>query len=505
VRRSGLLLHVTSLPSPGGIGDLGRGALEFADFLHAAGQRLWQMLPLNPTGYGDSPYQSFSAFAGNFLLLSLDDLRDQGLLAARDLEAGDFPAGTVDFERVIPHKTALLRRAAAEFFSHASAADRRAFDAFCQTHASWLDDFALFMAAKEARRLVAWTEWEAPLRRRDPAALARERDLRAADIAVHNFWQFEFFRQWERLRAACRERQIALMGDIPIYVAHDSADVWSRQEMFQLQPDGRPSVVSGVPPDYFSSTGQLWGNPIYRWDVLRDEDYRWWVERVRAAFAAFDLVRIDHFRGLEAYWEVPGGETTAIRGRWVKGPGAGLFRALQRELGALPIVAENLGVITPEVEALRHEFRFPGMAILQFAFGIDEQAPTFRPHNYVRDLVAYTGTHDNDPAVGWWTSSGAADSVRTPEDVRREHEFAAAYLRLGPDEEINWALIRTVIASVADTVIIPVQDLLGLGSDARMNLPGRLQGNWRWRCPPGALTPALAARLKTLAALYERS
>jgi 4-alpha-glucanotransferase len=325
----------------------------------------------------------------------------------------------------------------------------------------------------------------------------------APQIEAIKFWQFVFFRQWQALRTYAHDRGIRIIGDIPIYVAHDSADVWANPQFFLLDAEGNPQRVSGVPPDYFSSTGQLWGNPIYNWSLLKETGYRWWIDRFRSALTLYDIVRIDHFRGFEAYWEVPGGETTAINGRWVKGPGAELFRVLQGEFGELPIIAENLGVITPEVEAIRHEFGFPGMAILQFAFGNDPQGPSFRPHNYPREVVAYTGTHDNDTTVGWWNSTGAGDSVRTPEDVAKEHAFARAYLDFH-DEPINWVLIRAVLASVANTAVVPMQDLLGLGNEARMNHPGTSSGNWRWRMRPGAIDLQLSARLQQLNSIYGR-
>jgi 4-alpha-glucanotransferase len=312
-----------------------------------------------------------------------------------------------------------------------------------------------------------------------------------------------FFEQWQALRAYGRERDIRIIGDIPIYVAHDSADVWANCRYFLLDEHGQPQQIAGVPPDYFSATGQLWGNPIYNWPLLKSENYRWWVERIGAALRLYDFVRIDHFRGFEAYWEVPGGDETAENGRWVKGPGRELFFALKEGLGDLPIIAENLGVITPEVEAIRHEFGFPGMAILQFAFGNDPQAPTFKPHNYVRDLVAYTGTHDNDTVAGWWASSGPGDSIRTPEDVEKEHASARAYLGF-KDEPIHWVLIRGIQSSVANTAIAPMQDILGLGSEARMNLPGTKSGNWKWRMKAGAATNEIATRLKEMATIYDR-
>jgi 4-alpha-glucanotransferase len=325
----------------------------------------------------------------------------------------------------------------------------------------------------------------------------------APAIQAQKFFQYEFFEQWQSLRAYGRERNIRIIGDIPIYVAHDSADVWSNRQFFLLDERGYPLKASGVPPDYFSATGQLWGNPIYNWPLLKRTGYKWWIERLRSALRLYDFVRIDHFRGFEAYWEVPGSDTTAKNGRWVKGPGAELFSVLRKELGDLPVIAENLGVITPEVEAIRHEFGFPGMAILQFAFGNDPQAPTFKPHNYVHDLVAYTGTHDNDTVVGWWNSGGSSDSTRTPEEVAKEHAYARAYLGF-KDEPIHWVMIRGIMSSVANTAIAPMQDILGLGSEARMNLPGMASGYWKWRMKPGAATAEIAARLKELVTLFDR-
>jgi 4-alpha-glucanotransferase len=503
-RSSGILLHVTSLPSPFGIGDLGESAYEFAEFLAATGHKIWQVLPLNPTGFGDSPYQCFSAFAGNPLLIDLRGLREQGLLGAVDLAAPPaFPEEHVEYAVVIDYKQRLLHKAARNFFSHGNGAQKEQFESFRSENAAWLDDFALFMTCKHQNREVMWTQWDPKLCQRDPEAINEVRRQLAPELEACKFWQFIFFQQWQKLKLRCHELGIRMMGDIPIYVAHDSSDVWSHRELFQLDENGNPIVVAGVPPDYFSATGQLWGNPIYRWDLVAQCGYSWWIDRFRASLKLFDMVRLDHFRGFEAYWEIPARAPTAANGRWVKGPGAELFRVVQAALGELPIVAENLGVITAEVEAIRHEFGYPGMSLLQFAFGNDPQGPSFRPHNYARELVAYTGGHDNDTTVGWWASSGASDSIRTPEDVRTEHEFARAYLGF-KEEPVNWVLIRAVLASVADTAIIPLQDVLGLGSEARMNLPGTLSGNWRWRFRPGALKPELAGRLKEMNGMYDR-
>jgi len=503
-RCSGILLHPTSLSSRSGIGDLGRPAYEFANSLAASGQKLWQVLPLNPTGYGDSPYQCFSAFAGNPLLIDLETLREQGLLKTARLEQGTSLSGDhVEYGAVLEFKLPVLRHAAQSFLALASPSERAAYEAFCVDHASWLNDYALFMAVKQAHEGRAWTQWEPAIRRRDTSALEQWSTRLTGHVEIFKHSQFEFFRQWGALKAHCGRLGIRIMGDLPIYVAHDSAEVWAHPELFHLDERGRPTVVAGVPPDYFSATGQLWGNPIYRWDVLRASGYRWWIERFRAALRLFDVVRLDHFRGFEAYWEVPAGEPTAVKGRWVTAPGAELFRALRDALGELPVVAENLGVITPDVEALRKQCGFPGMSLLQFAFGTDPQGPSFRSHNYARELVAYTGGHDNDTTVGWWTSTGPGDSTRTADDLRRERQFAREYLGFA-NEPIHWVFIRAVLASVADVAIIPLQDVLGLGSQARMNLPGRANGNWTWRCLPGAFSDEIKDRLKQLTAMYDR-
>jgi len=492
-RSSGLLLHPTSLAGGHGIGDLGPAAYDFLAFLARSGQSLWQVLPIGPTGYGDSPYQTFSAFAGNPLLLSLDKLAADGLLERREIDSEPRPEGDVEFEEVLAHKGPLLRKAAKAFQQGGA----------MEVKASWLEDFALFMALKEAHGMRPWPDWPAELRDRDPEALARARRELADEIAVHKALQSLFFDQWTALREACHKSNVRLMGDIPIYAAGDSSDVWAQRDYWQIRADGNPEFMAGVPPDYFSATGQLWGNPIYRWDFHARDGYSWWVERFRGTFELFDLVRIDHFRGFQAYWQVPWGETTAMRGEWVPGPGAELFEAVEMKLGELPVLAENLGVITPEVEAIRHRFGYPGMAVLQFAFGNDPQAPDFKPHNYPREVVAYTGTHDNDTTAGWWTSAGAGDSTRTANEVAAERAFALEYLD-ADGTEIQWSFIRALMASVADTVIFPVQDVLGLGSEARMNTPATLGRNWKWRMKPGALTPAHAERLRKLGATYDR-
>ena len=484
-RTAGLLLHPTSLPGPHGIGDLGPDAHRFADTLVEMGMTVWQMLPLGPTGYGNSPYQCFSAFAGNPLLIHLPG------------EATDLPTQEVDFPRVIAHKRLLLQDSARPGVTAGQ------LEAFVSSQGWWLEDYALFMALKDAHGGVAWTDWDARAAARDPAALDRWRAQLAPEVDQIRREQALFFLQFLALRQACHDRGIQLMGDLPIYVAHDSADVWANPTLFKLDPSGRPLVQAGVPPDYFSATGQLWGNPIYDWEAMAARGYDWWIRRMKAAFELFDLVRIDHFRGFEAYWEVPGADRTAVNGRWVKGPGAALFEAITKALGPLPIVAENLGVITPAVEALREQFGYPGMSILQFAFGTDGQANTFLPHTYPKARVVYTGTHDNDTTLGWWESAAGADSTRTAADVEKEKDFALRYLA-ADGREMNWTMIRAALASVADTALIPLQDVLGLGSEARMNLPGRESGNWAFRFSWDQLTPAMVTRLRELVDLYDR-
>jgi 4-alpha-glucanotransferase len=503
-RVAGILLHPTSLPGALGIGDLGQPAHQFVEFLAQAGLRLWQVLPLGPTGFGDSPYQCFSAFAGNPMLISLEDLVTRGFLFDQDLSSPPaFPSDEVDYGRVIHFKFPLLRRTWSNFKHYADPKTRDEFHTFCRENASWLDDYSLFVALKEAHGGVAWTQWATSIAHHRPHAVAQWSVKLADEIGANKFWQYLFFSQWQRLRDRCHERGIRLMGDIPVFVAHDSADVWAHPDLFHLDEEGNPALVAGVPPDYFSATGQLWGNPLYRWDQMARTGYAWWIERFRSTFQLVDMVRLDHFRGFEAYWEIPGKETTAINGHWIKGPGAAFFEAVERKLGTLRIVAENLGVITPEVESLRKLFGFPGMAVLQFAFAANHQAADFLPHNYTRDLVVYTGTHDNDTTLGWWTNNGQNDSTRIPEQVQKEKEFALKYL--GTDgREMNWTLIRTALASVANIAIIPLQDVLSLGTEARMNLPGRPSGNWHWRFRAAMLTPEIIDRLKELSWLYQR-
>lgn len=469
-RAAGLLLHPTSLPGPYGIGDVGPGARRFVDWLADSGQTLWQVLPLGPTGFGDSPYACFSAFAGNPWLVSPELLLEERLVEPRDLEGAALPGeGAVDFGAVVEAKTRLLRRAYERFVAGAAPELREPYRAFGAAEAAWLDDFALFMALKQEHAGRPWTEWDAPLARREAAALESARVRLAHAVGQQRFRQFLFFRQWNAVRAHARSRGVRIMGDLPIFVAHDSADAWSRPELFQLDAAGRPTVVAGVPPDYFSPTGQLWGNPLYDWDSLRRGGFTWWIERVRVALRTYDLVRLDHFRGFEAHWEVAADAPTAEGGRWVSGPGADLFAALDRAFGDLPLVAEDLGVITPGVEALREAFGLPGMRILQFAWG-DGPSHAYLPHAHVPNCVVYTGTHDNDTLRGWWDHAASGE----------EKHFARRYLQCD-DGAIVRAMVRAAYASVAHTAIVPLQDVLELGSEARMNLPGRPSGNWSWR------------------------
>lgn len=498
-RSAGILLHPTSLPSRYGIGDLGSSAYQFVDFLVAGRLSLWQMLPLGPTGYGDSPYQSFSAFAGNPLLISPDRLVADGFLPAKAIEkVPDFPTGQVDFGPVIDYKRDLLRAAHDYFQENATPAQRDAYSRFCLNTSYWLDDYALFMALKEHHKDQdggVWNTWPRPIAKRQVKAMKQwTRDL-ANDIESHKFQQFLFYKQWLELKSYANKQGIKIIGDIPIFVAYDSADVWSHPELFHLSKDGSPSVVAGVPPDYFSATGQRWGNPLYNWEKIAAENYDWWVKRIHMNLVQADIVRIDHFRGFEAYWEIPATEPTAVIGRWVKGPDAAFFEAIQAKLGELPIIAEDLGVITPEVEELRDRFAFPGMRILQFAFG-GERNSSFLPYNYIKNTVVYTGTHDNETTLGWYLN--ATEDER--DHVRR--------YTVSSGRDIVWDLIRLAYASVADITVIPMQDVFVLGNEARMNFPGKEGGWWRWRYTRemfSARASGIALGLAELAHLYGRA
>jgi 4-alpha-glucanotransferase len=497
-RASGILLHITSLPSPYGIGDLGSAAYDFADFLARTNQRLWQVLPLGPVGFGNSPYSSPSTFAGNPLLISPEPLLEHGLLTQDDLAPlRALPDDHVDYERVKPRKRAVLRTAYERFRDDPTAVSEADLGQFRSDQASWLDDYALYAALKEAHDGAPWTEWPAPLVRRDPDALAQAREAHADAIRRRVFWQYLFHRQWTALQSYCHARDIRLFGDLPIYVARDSADVWAHQELFELDEDGRPTAVAGVPPDYFSPEGQRWGNPLYRWDRMAANGYRWWIDRMRRTLERVDLVRLDHFRGFDAYWEIPAHAETAVKGEWRDGPGAAFFEALTDAFGSLPVVAEDLGVITDSVEALRDEFDFPGMAVMQFAFE-DDPSNEFLPHNYHRNLVAYSGTHDNNTTEGWWANDLSPTAAR---------DYARYYMNLDAMDtpSVHRQVIRLLMASVADRVVIPLQDVLGLGADARMNTPGQPTGNWTWRVTPDQMTEAAETHLRTLTRTYGRA
>lgn len=495
-RSSGVLLHPTSFPGRYGVGDLGDVAYQFVDFLLVARQSLWQILPLGPTGYADSPYQCFSAFAGNPLLISLDHLVRDGYLPPTAIAyVPPFPSEIVDYGPVIAYKQGLLRQAHQHFRAHGTAVQQASFAQFCQEQAFWLDDFALFMALKNHHadhEGGVWNTWPTDIARREPAAMAQWAARLADEIERHKFWQFLFFQQWLALKAYANARHIKIVGDIPIFVAYDSADVWANPDLFFLHEDGSPQFIAGVPPDYFSATGQRWGNPLYRWARMGEDDYAWWVKRLQMSFIQADIVRIDHFRGFDAYWEIPAEEPTAIKGRWVKGPGIAFFQKMREQLGDLPIIAEDLGVITPEVQELRDRFHFPGMKILQFAFG-GERNSDFLPHNFeTPNCVVYTGTHDNDTTVGWYNSA---------DEWERDH--IRRYLAID-GRNIAWDMIRLAWMSVADTAVAPMQDLLQLGTEARMNFPGKTGGYWSWRYRPEMLHPGIAAHLRELTDLYGR-
>ncbi|BAZ01661.1 4-alpha-glucanotransferase [Tolypothrix tenuis PCC 7101] len=494
-RSSGILLHPTSFPSRFGIGDLGLEAYRFIDFLKDSNQQYWQVLPLGPTGYGNSPYMSYSAMAGNPLLISPEKLLKDELLKEEDFaNLPGFPANKVDFEQIVPIKNALLQKACENFHTKATSTQQKKFAEFCDRKAYWLDDYALFMALKDTQNGASWHTWEPEVAKRQPEALDRVRRQLTQEIFYYKFIQYEFFQQWSELKTYANKHGIDIIGDIPIYVAHDSADVWSNPDIFALDEEtGEAAQMAGVPPDYFSATGQLWGNPVYNWEELQKQDFKWWLQRFEAMLDYVDIIRIDHFRGFEAYWSVPQGEETAINGEWVEAPGEAFFETIRQKLGKLPVLAEDLGVITPEVEALRDKFEFPGMKVLQFAFGSDPGNP-FLPFNYPRNAVVYTGTHDNDTTVGWFNQAGDW-----------EKENLLLYLGCVSPEGIHWDLIRLALSSIANQAILPLQDILGLGGEARMNFPSVAEGNWEWRYQENALTQELSHKLKRLTTLYGRA
>jgi 4-alpha-glucanotransferase len=483
MRKAGILLHPTSLPGEWGIGDLGTWAYRFADFLVESGMRLWQILPLGPTGPDHSPYQSYSSMAGNPLLISIQSLYEQGWLSSGDLQsAPPFPPSMVHFDAVIPLKTMLIRKAAGNFFGNTADPLRQEFLDFCSAMKLWLNSYAEFTALKQASSGLAWTDWT------NSAADPQE-------ALTQQFIQFVFFRQWKALKDYCNSRGIEIIGDLPIFIAHDSSDVWANPELFDLDEKGHPRVIAGVPPDYFSKTGQCWGNPLYRWEVMEQTGYRWWIQRIQSMLNLVDIIRLDHFRGFEKFWEIPAGSRTAVNGRWVRGPGESLFKALSGALGKLPFIAEDLGYITPEVHQLRDRLGLPGMRVLQFAFGDLSPENPHKPYNFIPNCVAYTGTHDNDTTAGW-----LADTKQG----RSEQEAVLRYLGSEKSGGV-WDLIRLILSSAAGTAILPMQDVLGLGSEARMNLPATTENNWRWRMRGDQLSPELAARLHEMIRIYGRA
>jgi 4-alpha-glucanotransferase len=483
-------LHPTSLPGPYGIGDLGPAAYQWVDALVRAKQKWWQVLPLGPTGYGDSPYQCFSACAGNPYLVSPEFLLRDGLLAQHEIGGVQFPTERVDFGPVIQFKLRILKQAWMNFQAGRAAQLRPEFDGFRQRCAGWLNDYAQFMALKDAHGGASWLEWPIELVRHDPDRLAKTRIDLSDGIARHQFLQFLFFRQWKALKEYANSKGIRLVGDAPIFVSSDSADVWANPDLFYLDERRRPTAVAGVPPDYFSATGQLWGNPLYNWEALARTGYAWWIARMRATLELVDVVRLDHFRGFEAYWEVPAGMPTAEKGRWVPGPRDALFEALRKQLGGLPLIAEDLGLITPEVEALRQRLRLPGMRVLQFSFSGPDNP--YLPHHYDQNTIVYTGTHDNDTTLGWFRSA--------PESELTFLRRYAPWVEQNPP----WEIIRLAWSSVADYAIAPLQDVLGLGTEARMNLPGRATGNWGWRFTAAQLEGGVLDRLADITELYSR-
>ena len=496
-RKAGVLLHPSSLPGAYGMGEIGPFSRQFIQTLQFSGQSYWQVLPLGPTGYADSPYQALSTFAGNPMFISFDDLVEDGLLKSGELnDFPEFPAERIDYGPVLIARQAVLDRVCHLFSRRASPELKAAFEAFCQKQAEWLEDYALFVVLKEENELRPWTEWAPEFVHRDPVAIKRYRKQRASAIRRAKLRQFLFDRQWRRLREFAHAHGVKLIGDIPIFVAHDSADVWANQDLFYLDDRGQPTVVAGGPPDYFSATGQLWGNPLYRWDVHRERNYAWWMKRMRHILETVDIVRIDHFRGFESYWEIPAGEPNAIKGEWVKGPDADFFHALKRELGDIPVIAEDLGLITEEVDQLRDAFDLPGMRILQFSFAEDLK-PNLQPEGFPENCVVYTGTHDNDTTLGWFWREPGLNNTETEAQIRAERSLVLETVHTD-GSQINWDLIALAHRLRPHTAIVPLQDVIGLGTEARMNVPGRMDGNWAWRFTEAQLREEDLQRLRDI-------
>ncbi len=491
-RKSGILMHPTSLPGPYGIGTLGKEASEFIDFLYDAGQKLWQICPLGPTGYGDSPYQSFSAFAGNPLLIDFSKLIDEGLLSSKDVDkTGKFDEDLVDFGRVIENKYEVLRKSYLNFFGNKNEISDPAFTAFCRRESFWLDDFSIFMTLKNLHKGESWSNWQKEYKYKIPGDIKSFREKSMDGIRFYKFLQYIFYKQWQELKKYANGRNITIIGDIPLFVAFDSSDAWSHPEYFHFNRQLQPVKVAGVPPDYFSKTGQLWGNPVYNWGMMKKDGFKWWIRRIKNNMEMYDMVRIDHFRGFAAYWAVPYGEATAVNGKWEKAPGNELFKILEKTFGKLPFIAEDLGVITPDVVEMREKYKLPGMKVLQFAFDSGPGNP-YLPHNYNMDSVVYTGTHDNDTIKGWFDSVGP--NVKS---------FIRNYIG-GDIDDIAWILIRLAWSSCSAFAITPLQDILGLGSAGRMNIPGTASGNWRWRFRKRDISKDLSKRLALLSGLFSR-
>lgn len=496
-RESGILLHPTSLPSKYGIGDLGQSAYEFVDFLVRSKQRLWQMLPVGPVGFGESPYQSFSAFAGNDLLISIDALQEAGLLKKIDLiDLPAFDCQKVQFQQVKECKGRLFRKAFCSFVQKDKPSD---FDDFLSSNEKWLKDYTLFMAVKTRFGMRAWNEWDEDISKRTPEALARYAKELDYEIRYQEFLQYYFFKQWKSLKSYANSKGIKLVGDLPIFISNDSSDAWARRELFEIDELGNPIKVAGVPPDFFSATGQYWGNPHYRWDVMEQDDFLWWRDRFEMLMSMIDVIRIDHFRGFEAYWEIDGKETTAENGQWVKAPGDKLFRTIEKHLGKLPIIVEDLGVITPEVEALKNAFDFPGMKILQFTFGKGSEE-RFLPHNYEENSVVYTGTHDNNTTVGWYE-----DSLQTEPEAIEQMKKYFGMENEASTQEVCWKLIEIAFQCNSVIAIIPMQDLLCLGKEARMNIPSTIGNNWDWRLQKDHMAAEIESKLKELSEIHNRN
>ncbi len=493
-RSAGVLLHPTSLPTKYGIGDLGHDAYKFLDFMENAGQTLWQVFPLGPTGYGDSPYQCFSAFAGNPLLVSPDLLKEDDLLSDDDLNnVGEFDPHNIDYGNVINWKKDLLRKAY-DNFENNSTVQKDEFNTFCDNNKEWLDDFALFMSCKDHFGGKVWAEWDDEIAFRKEDAVERWTEKLKNDVEYHKFVQYIFNKQWKSVERYAHSKGIKIIGDLPIFIAYDSSDLWANREQFTVNAEGKLDTVAGVPPDYFSETGQLWGNPLYKWDVMEKDNFKWWTQRFSKMFELVDIVRVDHFRGFEAYYSIPGDADTAMHGEWIKAPGEKLFNTIREKLGGLPIIAEDLGIITKKVEELRDQFEFPGIKILQFAFG-EGQEEKFLPHNHPRNCVVHTGSHDNDTTRGFFE--------KEKENGSGIYEWAQEYLNYY-GEDMTFACIKAAYASVANIVVIPMQDMLNLGTEARMNFPGKLGGNWTWRFTWDQITDELVQSYKRMTEMYER-